>query len=168
MAFCIFEFCTEETKQTPYCPRHLKEELSVEVKTSTIPNAGFGLFATRDFESKVHLVPYEGERFQCQIAGDYALAYKKGHWMDCAWSTTCCAGRYINDPRNSKKVNCRFVYDKIADKVWVVSTKKIKTGEELFLNYGYHAYWVQKRRLEKELKEEKEQEERQKKKIKNS
>lgn len=42
---------------------------------------------------------------------------------------------------SQKQVNCLFVEDKETKIVYVVASKDIKNGEELYLSYGY-AYWA--------------------------
>lgn len=141
---CLFSGCKNITLKTPFCEAHLRSECGVEVRKSTIPNAGNGLFSLVDRKRNQRIVTLEGERSYTKdidFGGRYCLEYKDDHFIDCENSTTCCAGRYINDPRDSKQVNCKFIYDKQQDKVWVVSTKHIHPGQELFLSYGNHSYW---------------------------
>ena len=48
--------------------------------------------------------------------------------------------RYINDPLNEDKINCRFVPEEF--RAAVVTTREVRPGEELFASYG-DAYWSQ-------------------------
>lgn len=141
------------TDKTPYCSKCLEGILSVEVKVSLLPNAGNGLFTTIDRKNNQRIVPYDGDRFTTEMWGDYVYEYKKDHFVDCGWSTTCCAGRFVNDARDYKRINCRFSYDKLNDRVWIVSKKKIKAGSELYISYGRAAYWGAKRKYEEYIAE---------------
>jgi len=117
----------------------------VEIRASPIPNAGLGLFNLVHRKRNERIVRYEGHRsvkeMHPESTGDYCLEYAPGHFIDCQFSTTCCLGRFINDPRDCKRVNCKFVFDKKANEVWVVATKHIHPEQEIFITYGNKSYW---------------------------
>jgi hypothetical protein len=142
---CDFKECkaSSTNMDSNYCAEHLAQMYQVEIKTSLLPNAGKGLFTSIARKRNVKLVPYAGERIKDEtgnVEGSYVLEYKTNHFIDCGKQTNCCAGRFVNDARNSKQKNCRFVYDKIKDEVWLVSTRHIKSNEELYCDYGSY-YW---------------------------
>lgn len=141
---CAHIDCKAITTSSPFCPEHLAAKYGVEVKESLLPNAGKGLFATQDFKRNQRITPYEGERFAAPMWGDYVLEYKKDSFVDCGWTPHCCAGRFVNDGRQPKLINCKFVYDKKQDCVWIVSTKHVYKGQEFYLNYGKNSYWKAK------------------------
>lgn len=134
--------CNLETNQTPYCKKHLAEEYGLEVKKSNIH--GYGLFNLKDRSRNEKICLYDGKRYQEPISGDYVLEYKNGYYIDCEETTTCCAGRFINDPRDPKKANARFSYNPKTNEVWIVSTKHIYPGQELLISYGYYSYWAKR------------------------
>src|SRR4051794_9274951 len=57
--------CEAQRKVGGRCKRttckHMKSQLSVQVKKSTIPRAGFGLFALKDFRKGQKIAPYPGK-----------------------------------------------------------------------------------------------------------
>jgi hypothetical protein len=140
-----------------HCAQHLSKEMGLAVKKSTIANAGFGLFATRDFPVTTaqvktkkfpRLCKYEGEiidydelqrRYGDELA-PYTLRVNQNKYID-ARSTQSGVARYINSntgPGLKKKytANCKFNQNQ-----WVVLTKSVKKGEEFFLSYG-RQYWA--------------------------
>eukprot|EP00957_Ditylum_brightwellii_P131735 10046936-Ditylum_brightwellii.AAC.1 len=53
--------------------------------------------------------------------------------------------RYVNDPLNSKLINCTFVPDyEDCYRCKLVAKRNIRCGEELFVSYGQY-YWVQQK-----------------------
>ena len=85
-------------------------------------------------------------RLECEAHGPshYRLQVHRDLYLD-AEDPDHFEGRFINDARNSKfKVNARFAAnyttetDSITGRTWVriYATRKIKAGEEIFLNYG--------------------------------
>jgi hypothetical protein len=110
------------------------------VKKSTIPNAGLGLFATRDLPRGTQ-IPYEGKKLtdyqEKKMYGSatndvapYGVSVKKNLVVDgaCARGTA----NFSND--NPKKRNAKLIATK--GEVKITSTKKIKKGQEVFTNYG--------------------------------
>ena len=123
------------------CDKHATTEYGCEVKQSTIPNAGLGLFATTPFDKGDCVDLYEGERYpssdnKCRPYG--LLVVEHSCIVDSA-STQSCISRYIN--HNPEKANCGFI--RFSPRKGVILTsvltlKRIETGEELFIDYGSH------------------------------
>jgi uncharacterized protein len=138
------EQCRRITRRGNMCVQHAKTELGLEVKESTIPGAGLGLFTTIDRGPGNNLCLYAGKRVNDPDFGnDYALTFKKGFHID-ASETTSCFGRYANASRGTKlKANCQLVYDTRSQEGWLrVKPKvRIKAGTELLIGYG-RTYWT--------------------------
>ena len=120
----------------------------VEVKPSTIPNAGFGLFSLKMIPKDSFICEYNGKQSKkLNSNNDYtALVQDKNNelvYID-AEDKYCCFGRYINDNVKKKKINARFIWDDNLKKAFIFSTRKIKKGEEIFLSYG-KKYWKVKK-----------------------
>ena len=115
-----------------------------DIRPSTIPNAGLGLFTLQEFKSGDLIVPYKGEiltraqmdeRYGNGLA-TYALQINKNTYIDSA----CARGTasFINTfPRHN---NARFsVHSGRAGHppgASVRATKKIPAGSEIFVDYG--------------------------------
>lgn len=149
--------CSRKTcKYGPYCWQHTRSKYNVAVRKSTIPNAGSGLFAIESFNEGAKICPYTGELLTKEEVdaryGDdenvaeyvYRISKKrKGPTYIDASKTNACVARYANHDEN--RANAEFK-DPPADKppiVWIVATKKIRPGEEIFVNYG-EEYWNKK------------------------
>ena len=120
----------------------------VEIKKSLIKGTDMdGLFAKRDF--KVTTPPtvicnYDGVKVhkdvynQPDYNGDYVMELDKDYGID-AIDPYSSLGRYINDPIDKKKANCRLSVKR--DKTMVIlPIKNIKAGDEIYLSYGDY-YW---------------------------
>lgn len=126
-----------------------QEKEQLEVKTSTIPNAGRGLFAKQTFKYGDHIVDYTGEvltkeqldaRYGEGLA-PYALELKKGLYVDAANESLSSLGRFANDVRGTKKkTNARFSYSSKKQTARLVATRIIHPGDEIFVSYGA-GYW---------------------------
>ncbi|MFN5867559.1 MAG: SET domain-containing protein [Candidatus Kapaibacterium sp.] len=147
-AQCAFEQkgkkCTRKTTLThPYCARHTKELLGVEVRPSQIRAAGLGLWATRDFPKGAHLFNYEGERLKTreyderyadEAMGVYGIKLTSRTVID-ARRTDSGVARYICSYQGSgKKPNIE--YQSTSKVIEMVTTRAIKAGEELLGDYG--------------------------------
>ena len=139
----------------PYCYQHLRLIDGLELKDSEIPNAGTGVFATRDFplnqknkKSKKPIAFYSAKEIthEPDVASEYVLKVNNNEYLD-SKSPSNFTGRYINSFKNhpdltKRNANVRFaanqrIYRK--DDRYVVpirQSKRIKAGDELRLNYG--------------------------------
>lgn len=127
----------------PYCAQHTKEVLGVFIKKSTIPKAGKGLFAARDFKKGESIAEYAGERLTTQQYdkrydkegyGSYGMAVNRNLVID-ARKTNSGIARFVCDYTGSgQKPNVQ--YEEHKKKIEVVTLRKIKAGEELFADYG--------------------------------
>ena len=136
--------CKRMTTTThPFCGQHTRLILGVSVRKSSIPKAGKGLFAERTFEVDQRIVEYTGEkltieqyekRYDRDALGSYGLALSEKYVID-ARRTDAGVARYACDYHGSgKKPNAEYV--NMGGRVWIVATRRIKPGEEIFTDYG--------------------------------
>jgi SET domain len=107
---------------------------NLEVRTSTIPDAGLGVFTNEDIIACEHIDFYTGDRMSFPIS-KYYFQIKDGNGID-AGSYPRCYMAMIND--GFEKNNCKFTVKDKQVSVW--SIRDIKKGEELFVSYG-DEYW---------------------------
>jgi hypothetical protein len=117
----------------------------LQVKTSTIPNAGKGLFATVDIPKRTKLGEYKGKRLseqQFQRTADTSYVWKvsargKNVYVDARRKVVNNPLRYVNgaiSKRQKKKVNVEMY--QYGQKVFYRTTKKVPAGTELIIDYG--------------------------------
>lgn len=127
----------------PYCEKHGRQVLGLEVKKSRIPNAGLGLYATRKIKKGQFIVEYKGEiirtgdyneRYNDHGFGEYGMALNTRLVID-ARATSSGLARYICDAFGSNlKPNVKYYeYDHHVD---VIAYRDIEAGEELLVDYG--------------------------------
>ena len=130
--------------QYPYCWIHLRSVDGLQIRDSSIKGFGKGLFATREHKKDKKITNYSAKQIDTlpnRTCG-YALEVGKNRYLN-AIDKSNYVGRYINDSRGtSNKNNLRFTksrrvyYKENRYMVPIYTKKKIKKGEELFLNYG--------------------------------
>ena len=118
---------------------------AVKINTSQIPNAGKGLFALVEFKRGDIVCEYEGEIVtwaECEKRS------QEGHegYAD-AYFTPWAFGRYANDARGVGRVeglknNAQYEIKRRdgVQKVFIVATRTIQPGQEVFVHYG-DDYW---------------------------
>ncbi len=138
--------CLEPTKQTTLCKKHLKMYNHLEIKKSTIPNAGLGLFATSNLKADTFICEYKGEIQYEIMSGPYVLELGKGKYLN--GNSSINVGSYSNECHRNDKINCycqgnnaRLILN-IDDRVYLRLTRNVKAGEEIFTSYG-NSYWHQ-------------------------
>lgn len=127
----------------PYCEEHTRLVLGVEVRESSIKEAGLGLWAVRDFPADAYLFNYDGERltkndydarYEQAGIGVYGIAVNKKTVID-ARTTSSGVARYICTYQGSgKKKNVQYFSDFGIVEIWTL--RAIKAGEELLGDYG--------------------------------
>lgn len=117
----------------------------VRIDTSTIPNAGLGVFANKTIKKGVCLGEYKGKFL---TPSEYE---KKKNYKSYVWEILAENGeisgyvdggnkkysnwtRYVNSPSVQKKENVEMKI--IHGRVFYFSCKNIKKGNELFIWYG--------------------------------
>jgi hypothetical protein len=111
------------------------------VKKSSIPNAGDGLYALKEFKQGEFIADYKGEVLTKaqrneryghtqQDLAPYAFQASQNKIIDSA------CHRYIGAYANSKPNHNNATFSVHQGKVKIKATKKIKVGDEVFLSYG--------------------------------
>jgi len=139
----------------------------VEVKTSTIPNSGKGLFALQDFEKADEIVEFTGKKISAaeieKLSGEkaeYLVGKSDGTTIDVYDSKS--PAKYANDHDGYLKKTKKSGFTKKNNseineldngEIWLCATKPIKKGEEIFCSYGTR-YWTNwfKRQEESKMK----------------
>ena len=118
------------------------------IKESTLPNAGKGLFTSKDIPKGTRIIEYTGKRTTWKDVQDddgrngYIFYINKNHVIDARPSKRAYA-RYANDARGLVRVkgllnNSDYVVDGL--KCYIESKKDIPAGSEIFVDYG-RDYW---------------------------
>ncbi len=106
------------------------------IQTSTIPDAGKGLFADKDYARNDFVTYYSGRVFNTAIEGDRVLQINKRTWIDGSGPCTSkdAPGDFLNHKLPS---NTRFVVSSHPlGLVTIRTTKAVKKGDEFFIDYG--------------------------------
>jgi hypothetical protein len=109
----------------------------IELKKSSIPNSGFGIYALRNFEVDEVVTVYLGDVVEDGERLDYAFGVVNGRpeWVERSgliWEYWL--AHRINHGRNDT-INVAIGKD-----YKVIATRKIYKGEELFLDYNRDVY----------------------------
>jgi len=147
--------CTRNTcKYLPMCFQHLRKEMGLVVKQSTIAAAGLGLFAARDFESGSWIAPVDGERltkqqldnryddFLDEISAPYGVRVKNNEIADGALQRW--VGHYSNTKlsptghslKTGTNATISFRGVGAARTPWLKATKSIRDKDEILTWYG--------------------------------
>ena len=138
--------CKKTTcKYLPTCYIHTKSKYHLAIRPSTIPNAGDGLFALKDFKKGEFISDYIGEELTQQNKDNrygntqqdiapYAIKVSKNKIIDCACT------RSIGSYANHKKGNINASISVYMGKAEIKASKNIKDGQEIFISYG-RDYW---------------------------
>lgn len=134
---------------TPVCWMHTKTKYKVRAKTSTIPNAGKGLFATALIPAGSWICPYIGEQLpkQCieQRYGTQTAPYVEMKSSVAYIDSACMRG--IGSMANALFLpngkcrglsahNCKSSLRTGLGQIWLKATKTIQAGQEIFHWYG--------------------------------
>ena len=132
--------CRARTAKGQYCFHHRRSVLGLRLGKSSIPGAGFGLFATRTLPKDTRIL-YTGDIVLLNDGSDggpYYLELTQRSAVDAA-RTNAGDGRWINDPKGSgKRPNCTFVVYR--GRAVVKTSHEVAQGEELLVSYG-GGYW---------------------------
>lgn len=131
------------------------------VKESTIPGAGQGLFTDIDIPKGTRIIQYTGrvstwEKADHQEGLNAYIYYMNDNIVIDASKRKKSLGRYANDARGFKKITGMLnnsVYEEEGEKVFIISTKAIPAGSEIFVSYGKE-YWQVIKKNYADLKKE--------------
>ena len=124
--------------------------MALIVKTSQLPKSGKGLFTTSPITKGTKIIEYKGEiidwkeyekRVELNKDG-YLFFINKKHCID-AYNTTQHKARFANDAAGLGRVKSlrnNSVYEIEGKKCFIIATRNIKAGEEIFVNYS-KSYW---------------------------
>lgn len=124
--------------------------MALIVKKSQLPKAGKGLYTTTDIKKGEKVIEYKGEIIQWKeyakrVANDqdgYLFFISNKKCID-AFKTPQHKARYANDAHGLSRVpglRNNSVYEVHDNKCFIVATKNIKAGEEIFVDYTKE-YW---------------------------
>lgn len=123
-------------------------EKYLQVKTSTIPNAGKGLFTKKFIPKGTKIVEYKGRRTTWKEVEDedgkngYIFFINRKTVIDALpWKSAL--ARYANDARGLVKIkgltnNADYIVD--GTRAYIEAKKDIPAGSEIFVDYGKD-YW---------------------------
>ena len=122
------------------CHDHLRRELGLVVKRSTVSGAGNGLFTTVGRKRGNLITPYVGEtktesqqdkRYGIDATAPFSLEVSRNKIID----PSCQRGGAYANHMPASKANCRFAGNKSSG-ADIIAHKGIAAGSELFVNYG--------------------------------
>ena len=110
---------------------------SLDIRASTIANAGLGVFVCKDIPAGAYIDAYTGNLLSIATSL-YYFQIDDGIGID-AGSYPRCYMAMLND--GFEKNNCEFRVDDETRQVSVWSIRDVMAGEELFVSYG-DDYWI--------------------------
>ena len=126
-----------------------EEEDYLYIKTSQLLNSGNGLFTAIDIYKEEIISIFKGEILSDAEAeiraknntNQYFMNLLNGSILDC--KNTDCFAKYANDAggfsKSEFKNNAKIALDE-NENVCLIAIRKIKSGEEIFCDYGKR-YW---------------------------
>lgn len=135
--------------------------MALIVKKSRLPGAGKGLFTTKTIRKESKIIQYRGEiigyneyRRRARHEKDQYLFYLRRELCIDAIHTPQYKARYANDAigiTRLKGIRNNSDYVIFGDKCFIVASRDIKAGEEIFVNYT-KSYWDYMRKRAKRKK----------------
>jgi len=132
---------------TPYCHVHLKYAHHLQIKPSTIPGAGKGVFAVGKtdiiFRAGDPIIPYDGQHISRHTLEERYGPNTAPYGVESGATGTKIedaalhrgAGAICNHA-TGHKVNARIRWSTARKQHEIVATKNIRNGREVFVNYG--------------------------------
>jgi SET domain-containing protein len=124
--------------------------MALIVKKSQLPGAGKGLFTTKPIKKGTKIIEYRGEiiewkEYRKRVKEEkdgYLFFIRRNKCID-AYNTPQYKARYANDANGIVRVKGlknNAQYEIHNDKCYIVATRDIKAGEEIFVDYTKE-YW---------------------------
>jgi len=110
---------------------------TLDIRASTIANAGLGVFVCKDIPAGAYIDAYTGDLLSIATSL-YYFQIDDGIGID-AGSYPRCYMAMLND--GFEKNNCEFRVDDETRQVSVWSIRDVVAGEELFVSYG-NDFWA--------------------------
>jgi hypothetical protein len=132
----------------PTCWQHTIRKYGIKSSVSTIPGAGRGLFATRDFARWDWICPYIGENISIDClrnrygltTAPYAADALPGQVVDSACRRGIAAlanGHFTqNGVSRSRRSHNAGIEWRDRTEIWFRASRTIRQGEEIFVHYG--------------------------------
>ncbi len=141
---CQVDDCPNPVDRYPqFCNDHGPEVYGVEVRPSTLPGAGLGLFATVDIPSEESIDLYCGRVFDLEDKRPrrYGLKHPTESYGIDSLDTQSCVSRYANHaPRGQALCNCylQILTEPGSSHTHLIlqTSRTIQQGEELCFDYG--------------------------------
>jgi hypothetical protein len=121
----------------------------LDIKKSTLPNAGKGLFTKVFIPQGARITEYKGEILtwkevekMADERNGYVFYVNKNHVID-AWKTKKGVAHYANDARGIVRIpgiKNNSEYDTEKKRCYIVANKDIQPGSEILVEYGAE-YW---------------------------
>lgn len=139
--------------------------MSLIVKKSKLPGCGKGLFTTKAISKDNKIIEYRGEiigyneyRRRARNEQDQYLFFVRRDVSIDAMHTLQYKARYANDAAGITRVkgirnNSEYII--FGDKCFIVASRDIKAGEEIYVDYTTHYWKYMKKRIRNKKKEEK-------------
>ena len=132
--------CKNHTNRGYYCYVHEESIQHLQVKKSTIPNGGLGLFTTIDRKANKPIIPYEGKIIHQHNDHNnhYVLELANNKFID-ASNPNSGVARFSNTakPRNRPIVNnAKYTKSRQRNSANITAKKLIKKGKEILVSYG--------------------------------
>lgn len=136
--------------------------MALIVKKSRLPDAGKGLYTTKNIRKDAKIIEYRGEiignreyRRRARMQKDQYLFYVSTKRCIDAMHTPQYKARYANDAAGLtriKGIRNNSDYIIYGNKCYIVASRDIKAGEEIFVNYT-KPYWdYMRKRIKAHLK----------------
>ena len=135
--------------------------MALIIKRSRLPGAGKGLYTTKAIRKESKIIEYRGEiigykeyRRRARKEEDHYLFYLRRELCIDAMHTPQYKARYANDAAGitrMKGVRNNSDYIIFGDKCFIVASRNIKAGEEIYVNYT-KPYWDCMRKRVKQKK----------------
>lgn len=124
--------------------------MALIVKKSQLPGAGKGLFTTKPIKKGTKIIEYRGEiiewkEYRKRVKEEkdgYLFFIRRNKCID-AYNTPQYKARYANDANGIVRVKGlknNAQYEIHNDRCYIVATRDIKAGEEIFVDYSKE-YW---------------------------
>ena len=136
--------------------------MALIVKKSQLPGAGKGLFTSKTIRKESKIIEYRGEiigyneyRRRARNEQDQYLFFLRSNLCIDAMHTPQYKARYANDAAGitrAKDLRNNSDYIIFGDKCYIVASRDIKAGEEIFVNYT-KSYWDYMRKRIKKSKQ---------------
>jgi hypothetical protein len=106
----------------------------LSIQPSTIPQAGLGVFALEDISKGSFVDEYKGVRCTGLKSGTYFFQINEEVGINAEGYPRCYMAMLNSNANTSFLTNCEFLVKNEKIEVW--TTRPVKRGEELMIDYG--------------------------------